>query len=178
MASIDVKAIKELREAGAVETGDKLIITKGDLTGEESVLPIGTGVQVAGGLAYIADGSSGLQILDVSVPAAPTSLGSFDTPGEAWDVEVAAGLAYVADFDGGLQILDVSDPAAPTAMGSIDTAVEAMREGAYHYVGKPFNLDEVAVLVHTTNAHGSKSYRSTQDDRDDIREEEQRGADR
>jgi pyruvate kinase len=33
--SFNQEVIKELREAGAVETGDKLIITKGDLTGEE-----------------------------------------------------------------------------------------------------------------------------------------------
>jgi pyruvate kinase len=34
-ASFNQEVIKELREAGAVDTGDKLIITKGDLTGEE-----------------------------------------------------------------------------------------------------------------------------------------------
>ncbi len=33
--SFNQEVINELREAGAVETGDKLIITKGDLTGEE-----------------------------------------------------------------------------------------------------------------------------------------------
>jgi DNA-binding NtrC family response regulator len=34
-----------------------------------------------------------------------------------------------------------------TAYSSVDIAVEAMKEGAYHYVGKPFNLDEVVLLV-------------------------------
>ena len=34
-----------------------------------------------------------------------------------------------------------------TAHSTIQNAVEAMRLGAYHYVNKPFNLDEVAVLV-------------------------------
>ncbi len=34
-----------------------------------------------------------------------------------------------------------------TAYSSVDTAVAAMKAGAYHYVAKPFNLDEVAVLV-------------------------------
>jgi pyruvate kinase len=33
--SFNQEVIKELRDAGAVENGDKLIITKGDLTGEE-----------------------------------------------------------------------------------------------------------------------------------------------
>jgi DNA-binding NtrC family response regulator len=34
-----------------------------------------------------------------------------------------------------------------TAHSSVQNAVEAMRLGAYHYVNKPFNLDEVALLV-------------------------------
>ena len=34
-----------------------------------------------------------------------------------------------------------------TAHSNIDTAVEAMKQGAYHYANKPFNLDEIALLV-------------------------------
>jgi len=34
-----------------------------------------------------------------------------------------------------------------TAFSSVDNAVEAMKLGAYHYVNKPFNLDEVVMLV-------------------------------
>jgi DNA-binding NtrC family response regulator len=34
-----------------------------------------------------------------------------------------------------------------TAYSSVDTAVEAMKHGAYHYANKPFNLDEIALLV-------------------------------
>jgi two-component system, NtrC family, response regulator AtoC len=34
-----------------------------------------------------------------------------------------------------------------TALSSVDTAVEAMKHGAYHYANKPFNLDEIALLV-------------------------------
>ncbi|MBZ5556262.1 MAG: sigma-54 dependent transcriptional regulator [Acidobacteriia bacterium] len=34
-----------------------------------------------------------------------------------------------------------------TAYSTIDTAVEAMKLGAYHYANKPFNLDEIALLV-------------------------------
>jgi DNA-binding NtrC family response regulator len=34
-----------------------------------------------------------------------------------------------------------------TAYSSVQNAVEAMRLGAYHYVNKPFNLDEVALTV-------------------------------
>lgn len=34
-----------------------------------------------------------------------------------------------------------------TAFGSIDTAIEAMKNGAYHYLVKPFKLTEMAVIV-------------------------------
>ena len=35
-----------------------------------------------------------------------------------------------------------------TAFGSISSAVEAMRAGAYHYLTKPFNLDDLLEIVH------------------------------
>ena len=34
-----------------------------------------------------------------------------------------------------------------TAFSTVENAVEAMKRGAYHYVNKPFNLDEVVMLV-------------------------------
>jgi two-component system response regulator AtoC len=34
-----------------------------------------------------------------------------------------------------------------TAFSTVENAVEAMKLGAYHYVNKPFNLDEVTMLV-------------------------------
>jgi two-component system, NtrC family, response regulator AtoC len=34
-----------------------------------------------------------------------------------------------------------------TAYSSVDNAVEAMKQGAYHYANKPFNVDEIALLV-------------------------------
>ena len=56
--------------------------------------------------------------------------------------------------DDGMRLLDeaLHLPRPPvcimmTAYGSVDTAVEAMRRGAYHFVTKPLNLDEVDLLV-------------------------------
>lgn len=34
-----------------------------------------------------------------------------------------------------------------TAFSTVDNAVEAMKHGAYHYLHKPFNLEDVAVMV-------------------------------
>src|SRR3954468_11845213 len=50
-----------------------------------------------------------------------------------------------------LKTLKASDPDLPiiplTAFSSVETAVEAMKQGAYHYANKPFNLDELALVV-------------------------------
>ncbi len=63
---------------------------------------------LAGSYAYVADGSSGLQVIDVSNPASPTLAGSYDTPDYAFGVFVAGSYAYVADRETGLLIFDVS----------------------------------------------------------------------
>ena len=56
--------------------------------------------------------------------------------------------------DSGMEVLDaalaLSHPPVTlmmTAYGSVDTAVEAMRRGAWHFVTKPLNLDEVELLL-------------------------------
>ena len=41
-----------------------------------------------------------------------------------------------------------------TAYGSVETAVEAMREGAFDYVTKPFGGDELAIAVERAIEHG------------------------
>jgi hypothetical protein len=74
----------------------------------------------------VADGSSGLHVLDVSNPASPTLTFSYDTPGVANDASVSGTVAYVADgASGGLQLINVGTPAAPTLLGSYDTPGDA-----------------------------------------------------
>ena len=50
-----------------------------------------------------------------------------------------------------LKTMKAKDPDVPvillTAFSSIETAVEAMKQGAYHYANKPFNLDELSLVV-------------------------------
>ena len=48
------------------------------------------------------------------------------------------------------QAMELAEPPTAlmmTAYGSVDTAVEAMRRGAWHFVTKPLNLDEVEMLL-------------------------------
>src|SRR3989338_7263696 len=71
--------------------------------------------------AYIADGASGLKIVDISVPGSPSPLGSFATAGPATGVAVRGNYAYVAVGAAGLQIVNISAPGTPTQAGIIDT---------------------------------------------------------
>jgi DNA-binding NtrC family response regulator len=63
-------------------------------------------------------------------------------------------LDYRLPDSDGLQVLrqiKATDPDIPvillTAFSSVETAVEAMKQGAYHYANKPFNLDELVLVV-------------------------------
>jgi hypothetical protein len=61
-------------------------------------------VAVSGSYAYVADGSPGLEVVDVSDPAAPRIAGSVDTSGWAWGVAISGSCAYVADASSGLAL--------------------------------------------------------------------------
>ncbi|MDA8431382.1 MAG: endopeptidase La [Nitrospiraceae bacterium] len=54
----------------------------------------------------------------------------------------------------GMEILEKTKTASPqtevimiTGYATVDTAVEAMKKGAFHYIAKPFKLDEVRAMV-------------------------------
>ena len=83
------------------------------------------GIDILNDTAYVAAGYDGLKIINISDPAAPETLGSVHTPGEAVKVAVLDNIAYVADDWKGLQIINVSDPTAPQIIGSVDTPGDA-----------------------------------------------------
>ncbi|MFH1233503.1 MAG: hypothetical protein V1649_02515, partial [Patescibacteria group bacterium] len=93
------------------------------------------GVYVSGKYAYVADGASGLRIIDTSVPSAPTLTGSLATT-NAQNVYVSGKYAYVADYPFGLRIIDISNPSSPTLTGTLATnsAQGIYVSGKYAYV--------------------------------------------
>lgn len=82
-------------------------------------------VDVSGNYAYVAAGSAGLQVVDVSNHSSPRIVASLDTPGNANDVKVVGPRAYVADGSAGLQVIDISNPTLPRFLGFLDTPGEA-----------------------------------------------------
>ena len=74
-----------------------------------------------GDKAYVAYGSAGFRILDVSNPANISELGVFDTPGDARKVVVKDDVAFVADRDAGVRVVNVADPASPTEITTFAT---------------------------------------------------------
>lgn len=109
------------------------------LVGQTSILPYPPNdLTVAGSFVYVADGwQGGLVIFDVSDPAAPLEVGSYDTPSDAHGVSVVGQYAYVADWDSGLRIIDVSAPGSPVEVGALHTsglASDVVVYGDYAYV--------------------------------------------
>ena len=88
------------------------------------------GIRLLDNLAYLADGSSGLTIVDIRNPAAPRGLASLNLPGYAFGLaitrsissSVTSTLALVAAGTGGLQIVDcpVYTSDAADARSSVD----------------------------------------------------------
>jgi hypothetical protein len=82
-------------------------------------------VAVSGSYAYVADGSSGLRVVDVSNPTNPVEVGYCNTPSIAWGVAVAGSYAYIADGDSGLRVIDVSNPGVPVERSHCNTVSRA-----------------------------------------------------
>ena len=76
-------------------------------------------------------------MVDVSDPANPTPLGSYQTAGQALSVDVSGTTAIVANRLSGLEVIDASDPTAPVSIGSYFTegyAIDVKAVGSYAYV--------------------------------------------
>jgi hypothetical protein len=108
------------------------------LVGAYDTPDLAFGVAVSGDLAFVADQSGGLRIINITNPASPSLVGTYDTPGTALGVAVAGDLAFVADYASGLKIINIANPASPTLVGTYDTP------GGAYYVAVAGDLAFVA----------------------------------
>ncbi len=74
--------------------------------------------------ALIADGTNGMQIIDVNSPNLPDSVASYDTDGSANDVTAVTInndlFAFISDYSSGLVVVDISTPSNPFFVGAIN----------------------------------------------------------
>ena len=68
----------------------------------------------------MADGSAGIQLIDINDPGAPQLISTADTDGFAQDIAIQNDLVLVADGSAGLQIIDISDVNQPQAVGQVN----------------------------------------------------------
>jgi len=132
-----------------------------DIVGSADAQSSAEGVQVSGNYAYVADGSAGLQVIDITDPTNPAVVGSADTKGYARDVYVLGNYAYLAndmiEYEseyGGLRIIDITDPTNPTVVGSADTSSYANGvhvSGNYAYVADTTSGLQVVDITDPTN---------------------------
>jgi hypothetical protein len=78
-------------------------------------------ISVVGNLAYLANGQSGMKIIDISSTFYPEITGSIETPGYAWGLTVSGDYAYIACDSFGVVVVDIKDPFKPKIIGNIDT---------------------------------------------------------
>ncbi|MBI4136346.1 MAG: hypothetical protein HY481_02265 [Candidatus Vogelbacteria bacterium] len=102
---------------------------------------IGTSPQkitVAGRYAYVIFSGSGLQVIDISNPIAPVTVGTLAIGGNPTDIAVAGRYAYVVDSTSNdLKIIDISNPTTPATVGTLavgSTTKKIVVSGRYAYV--------------------------------------------
>jgi hypothetical protein len=91
---------------------------------------------VRGNYVYMADGSTGLHVIDISDPHSPTLTGNIDTI-ESYGVFVDGNYAY--NVGRGLDIIDISNPANPVLTGqykndTITSTVSVYVKGNYAFL--------------------------------------------
>jgi hypothetical protein len=95
------------------------------------------GVAASGDLAYVADGGSGLKILDMRNAEEPMVLGEHGTDDFAYGVAVAGDYVFLAAGNAGMEVFEAKDPAQPRRASRIPTATRAQDvvvDGGYAYV--------------------------------------------
>lgn len=96
-------------------------------------------IYVTNGIAYLAENSLGLELVNVNNPSSSSGLSYFDSPGFAYDVKVSSNKAYLADGSG-MIIIDVSNGFNPVALGSF-SSVGSVYNGIFLYNSNVFTAD-------------------------------------
>jgi hypothetical protein len=111
--------------------------------GSVSIPGFANGVAVNGNYAFVAAGSAGLQVVNVTDRSHPAIAASLALAGNANSVRLVGNLAFVAAGTAGLHVVDVTNPLTPTLRGTLNTtgnALDVNVQGSVAYVANGTNL--------------------------------------
>ena len=93
----------------------------------------GTRVSLQGRYAYVAAGASGVAVVDLLDPSAPTVVARINDIGYVYDLDFNGNTLYVARGDKGVLMVDVTNPLKPVAGRSMTSSgsVESVVAGDY-----------------------------------------------
>jgi len=105
-----------------------------------------SGVTISGSIAYLAAGSVGLQIVDISDPAGPKSIATLKTGAATGRVGVLGHYAYVSDIDG-VNVIDITNPALPVLKTKLRGFPGVLRIQATDSAIYIMNQDAIVILA-------------------------------
>ncbi|UCG01619.1 MAG: hypothetical protein JSW11_18665 [Candidatus Heimdallarchaeota archaeon] len=131
----------------------------------EGIDELGLDVFVSGDYAYVACGSAGLAIINISNPTNPGTP-TYATSVAATGVHINGDYAYVACLSAGLAIINISDPnnpGAPIYRDTIGDAHDVFISGEFAYIANGFS--GLAIInISDPNNPGTPIYRDTTGD--------------
>lgn len=141
----------------AVESNTHLSIY--DASNPANLTPLSTtayasirNLHISGDKLLAPSSAVGLRVFDISTPASPTLMGTYNSPGSAFHVIQEGSLAYLADGSLGLQVVDMTNPAAPVAIGTYNTPGTAQmvaKKDNYVFVADAGHVEIVDVSTPT-----------------------------
>lgn len=92
-------------------------------------------VEIRGDYAFLAHGSSGLKILDITDPKNIVEISTFDDGGFAWDVFLTEDYAFLVDRSQGVEIIDITNLEFPLEIAQYDSKpFSIFVEESYAYI--------------------------------------------
>jgi len=108
--------------------------------------------------AFVADGSGGVAVFDVTNPQEPRAVTTIGTVEFAQDVALQQNRLYVSERSEGLVIYDLTNPENPVRMGSQDTPGKASRitvDGEFAYIA---DYNRGLRIINIANALDPREY--------------------
>ena len=112
-------------------------------------------------ILYVADGSGGLTIINISNPAQPEQLANLSTTGSARDLDKNGNFLFVAVGADGIDMIDVSDPSNPLFIDNYNTTGFASRVAVSDSLVAVSDWDDVEVLSYSPTGLELMAYKNT-----------------